>query len=98
MTLSARACVARVASSSKHSLPTEKTLSFSTTAHRPPNRMSSIYTRMKTTCSEEMKAYAKCVTQHHQDGSLKQNTCDIEFASVQNCFRSIRQHQSCETQ
>mmetsp|Transcript_9860 Transcript_9860/g.9539 ORF Transcript_9860/g.9539 Transcript_9860/m.9539 type:complete len:94 (+) Transcript_9860:53-334(+) len=92
MTLPRQVSFVRTAYGASSSSLSSTASSFSTTTSRPPNKMSSVYSQMKITCSNEMKAYAECVIQHHQDGSLKQKTCELEFSSVHNCFRSIRQN------
>ena len=88
MTLPRQAVVSRAAACSiSNSLTGKQCAAFSS---RSSNQMSRIFSNMKTSCAEEMKAYAVCVSMNHQEGTLKQKSCDLEFTEVQNCFRVIR--------
>jgi hypothetical protein len=55
-----------------------------------PNRMTTIFSRMKETCPDSIKLYAQCVIQHQKDGTLDHKSCEEEFRSVKDCFRSVR--------
>ena len=55
-----------------------------------PNRLTRIFSRMKETCPQHIKAYATCVIRHQQEGTLDKGSCQAEFSMVKDCFRSVR--------
>lgn len=57
---------------------------------RPPNRMTSIFTAMKTSCPDAIRVYANCVQSSHNDGTLEKESCDSEFKKVHECFHRLR--------
>ena len=88
MTLPKQAVISRAAvGTANNSLSGKHCATFSS---RSSNQMSRIFSDMKTSCAEEMKAYAVCVSKNHQEGTLKQKSCDVEFNQVKNCFHVIR--------
>jgi len=61
-----------------------------TTKEIPPNRLTTIFTRMRESCPHAIRLYANCVSKHHSNGTLEKGICDAEFQSVKECFRQSR--------
>ena len=55
-----------------------------------PNRLTGIFAKMKETCPQHIRTYAQCVIIHQNEGTLDHKTCQLEFDSVKQCFRSVR--------
>jgi hypothetical protein len=57
-----------------------------------PNRLTTIYQRMKDECPADLKAYAVCVEQANSNDELglQQGSCQNEFSKVQDCFQRTR--------
>jgi hypothetical protein len=57
-----------------------------------PNRLTTIYQRMKDECPADLKAYAVCVEKanNNDELGLQQGSCQNEFNKVQECFQRTR--------
>ena len=63
-----------------------------------PNRMTRIFQQMKTTtCPTVISAYAQCVLQNEQAGTMNKGSCEHEFVMVKECFRTARQQLTTST-
>jgi hypothetical protein len=55
-----------------------------------PNRLTKIFGQMKETCPENIRLYATCVMMNQKAGTLDRGSCEVEFAGVKSCFRTVR--------
>lgn len=74
--------------------PTIPYLTESSSSHlngHAPNRLTSVFARMKATCPDAIRVYGTCIANQHANGSLEKGKCDAEFDAVKECFRQSRQ-------
>mmetsp|Transcript_14752 Transcript_14752/g.19286 ORF Transcript_14752/g.19286 Transcript_14752/m.19286 type:complete len:93 (-) Transcript_14752:1146-1424(-) len=55
-----------------------------------PNRLTFYFAKMKETCPEAIKEYARCVTSANDNEALTRGSCQEEFGLVKACFRQQR--------
>jgi len=65
------------------------TMSTSTTKKvLKPNRLTTVFKKMKADCPDAIRAYAACVEAKHNAGSLKKGSCEAEYSKIRQCFKT----------
>jgi len=68
--------------------------SYRTPGVQKPNQFTRVFTQMKQTCPDRIKAYASCIRLAEEQDMLQRHVCQEEFAAVKECFREARRQRT----